>query len=87
MPREAAYKTAASMWSKQWPMERASGTACVVPQNTRWRDLVPRGSPHAKEIDALGLVYATLTARLWEGLMGVEDATILGAEGSTLEFR
>lgn len=79
MPKEAEYERAGQVWKRQWP-----GDLTIHAPGEQWRNVVPFGSPHAKEIDALGLVYATLVARVWEGVLGLEDATILGKAGRAL---
>jgi hypothetical protein len=41
-------------------------------------EVVPYGSPRAKELQAAGRVYAALLAQAWKSLLKKPDATILG---------
>jgi len=42
-------------------------------------------SARGSELKTVGALYAWLMARVWEGVLGLEDATILGREGSVLD--
>ncbi|MCX5671060.1 MAG: hypothetical protein NTU94_07045 [Planctomycetota bacterium] len=52
--------------------------ACDLVNRGEKGEVVPYGSPRAKELQAAGRVYAALLAQVWKSLLTTPDATILG---------
>lgn len=76
-------------WSKHGPdsdlLEYQEVSQILRKRRTEGPEYVPYESPRGSELQTVGARYAWLMARVWEGALGLEDATILGKEGSVLD--